>query len=331
MKFLVIGDFHYKKNMYVSTVADLDTMLRRACENHVDFVVHTGDFCNDYSGSPELLDTYLNNQYHLPVFGIYGNHELETRGNTMDFVTPRLCNRDVHFGSDDAGYWYYDTKGFRMIGLDTNYSFNESLDQWQHNLPASWGEPAGNKFAHSISPLQLQWLDRTLAEASEKGLKVIVFSHSALSGQWYSSPDADYARSLFDQYKGTVLMNINGHLHTDHFCVLDNIAYFDVNTVINGAWYGAGEFHYDDAHTYIREVVQCDGKIIGTETGKLNDLTQGKNTWFFEEPLSAIVDISLDGTISITGAKTSWRYGIVPPWHNDGMMPEIPDRTAKLI
>ena len=331
MKFLVLGDLHYKKNMYAATVAHLNTVMRHAYDDKVDFVIHTGDFCNDYMGSPELTDAYLNNKYQLPVFGIYGNHELESIGNTMEYVTPRLCNREVCFNGDDVGYWYFDTAEFRIIGLDTNYSFCEELKQWQHNLPASWGEPVGNKHAHSLSPSQLEWLDRTVAQACDNGLKVVVFSHAALSGLWHSSPDAESVRQIFSKYPETVLMNVNGHLHTDHFCVRENIAYFDVNAVLNGAWYSSGAQHYNENHTFIREHLGDDDSIIGTEVARLIDLSQGKNTWFFNTPLYAVVEITRDGNLSITGSKASWLHGVEPPWHNDAMKPEIPDRTVKLL
>ena len=331
MKFLVLGDFHYKKNMYASTLAHLDAVMERARQEKVDFVIHTGDFSNDYIGSSELLDAYLNNRHGLPVFGIYGNHELESSGNSMEFVTPRLCNRHVHFGRDRAGYWYFDQSGFRIIGLDTNYSFNVTAGEWQHNQTASWGAPSGNKSEGSLSPVQLEWLDETVSQACDQKLKVIVFSHAALSGQWYSSPDAKAARDIFHRYKDTVLMNINGHLHTDHFCVLDNIAYFDVNAVLNGAWYAEGEHHYDIHHTYIREVVSKNGKPEGCETARLRELTQGKNTWFFKDPLSAIVEVCSNGQITVKGSKSSWAHGIEPPWHNDAMKPEIPNRTVKIL
>lgn len=53
LSFLVFADLHYKQGMYASTVADLQAILDRAAEHKVDFILHAGDFCNDYPGSPE--------------------------------------------------------------------------------------------------------------------------------------------------------------------------------------------------------------------------------------------------------------------------------------
>ena len=93
LKFLVIGDFHYKKKMYPATVADLDKALRDASDNRIDICVHLGDFCNDYKGSPELFRKYIDNEYGIDVFGVYGNHELESADNSMQRVTPLLSNK----------------------------------------------------------------------------------------------------------------------------------------------------------------------------------------------------------------------------------------------
>ncbi len=330
MRFLVFADFHYKKNMYASTVAHLDSVLERADREDAQFVVHLGDFCNDYIDSTKVVDTYLNNKYNMPVFGIYGNHELESNDNTMERVTPLLCNREVTFGGDGVGFWYYDIAGFRLIGLDTNYSYNPEIEAWEHNRTASWGAPKGNLYENSLSPTQLYWLDETLCDAKSKGLRVIVFSHGGLSGEWDSTPDSAAVRRLFAKYERTVLMCLNGHLHTDHFCVKDNVAYFDVNSVLNGYWAETDGHHYSDEHIFTREIFDDSGNAIGKESVKLNTLSQGKNTWFFDEPLSAVVEIGDDKVIKVSGSKTSWKYGILPPDGVDGVKPMIEDRCVKI-
>ena len=312
LKFLVFADLHYKKGMYAVGVEHLQSILDRAASENVDFVIHLGDFCNDYKGSPELTQTYLHNCHNLPVFGIYGNHELESRGNTMELVTPLLCNREVVFADADVGYWYTDIGNYRLIGLDTNYSYNEELQQWEHNREASWGAPNGNIKDHSLSPRQLDWLDSILADTAASNKKALVFSHAGLSGLWPSSPDAQAVRELFQKYRDTVILSVNGHLHTNHFAVLDNIAYFDVHTVYNGYWTVCSEYHYDENHTFSYTDYDSQGKMVDTRPLPLNSLKQAKNTWFFNSPLSAVITISDEYAITIDGSETSWMHGIVP-------------------
>ena len=67
-----------------------------------------------------------------------------------------------------------------------------------------------------------------------------------------------------------------------------------------------------------------------TEDFPLNDLRQGKNTWFFTNPLSAIVTVTEDGKITIQGEDTEWLYGIEPPYYQDGVKTAIESREIKL-
>ena len=125
-------------------------------------------------------------------------------------------------------------------------------------------------------------------------------------------------------------MCLNGHLHTDHLCVKDEVAYFDVNAVINGYWAITKGHHYLDGQTFLRETIDENGRVLGEETFNLNKLTQGKNTWFFDDLLSAIVEIEDDDTINIEGSKTFWKYGILPPVNKSGVKSEIKTRRIKL-
>lgn len=327
LKFLVFADLHYKKGMYTAPVESVNAILDRAAAEQVDFVIHCGDFCNDYAGSPEITDSYLNNRHNLPVYGIYGNHELETAGNTMAVVTPRLCNRDVNFPGAKAGHWYTDMGKYRIIGLDTNYSAT-AAEMWEHNRPASWGPPSENYFGNSLGEDQLAWLKDLLDDSAEKEMTCIVFSHAGLSSGWSESPDGPIVRSLFrltnKKRPGTVVLAVNGHLHTDHFTVEDTICYFDVNTVHNGFWSPRKDYHYSDSQKY-PFTDYCGGKAAETVLRPLNSLSQAKNTWFFTEPLSAVVTVD-DSGIRIDGSTTHWMHGVEPDNLCDGVKPAIESR-----
>ena len=187
LKFSVFADLHYKYGMYTASVENLSDILKRANINNVDFIIHCGDLCNDYIGSPEIFKTYLNNEYNLKAYGVYGNHELEADNNSMEFVTPRLCNdnavvwgsKDSKIGDGNIGYYYFDLKGFRIICVDTNYSFNERENCWEHNKTCSYGAPEKNSKENSLGPVQLEWLESVLFDATDNCLKCIVFGHDS--------------------------------------------------------------------------------------------------------------------------------------------------------
>ena len=339
IKFALFADLHYGENIYLTSVSDLNEILDRANENNVDFIIHAGDFCNDYIGSPEITNRYLKNVYDIPAYGIYGNHELEKRA-TMQIVTPLLNNREVVWGTPDGkigdgsiAYFYFEVNGIRIVCTDTNYSFNPEKNKWEHNLQSSWGPHVGNIKAHSLSPVQIAWLQKVLMDSADQGIPCIVVSHETFSGIWGDSHDSDVVRQIFKNANqrrcGTVLMAINGHLHTNHAKVIDDVLYFDVNTVKNGYW-APSEKHYGD---FSADIINYDeqGNEIGKTKTLLNDLKQGANTWFFDEPLSAIVTVSSDGEIKIEGKQTSWIHGIVPSEDGkNGTEAEISDNEFKL-
>lgn len=330
LKFAVLADYHYKKGMYIPPVSSLEAILRRAADADVDFVIHMGDFSNDYAGSPEVVNLYINNPYNLPVYGVYGNHELES-GNKMSFVGANLCNRPVSKPEGDRiGYWHTDIAAFRLIGLDTNYSLRPD-GTWERNLDGSHCPARENTQWNSLGPDQLDWLRATVADAAEQGKKVLVFSHASLSDRWSPIPDAAQARDILRACPGTVLLAANGHLHTDHFAIIDNIAYWDVNVVHNGGWKPHPDFHYAEDMTYSFRNYDADGNPVGDpQSLPLNTMKQAKNTWFFRDPLSAIVTVTEDGAIKIEGSRTSWVYDMEPDWTASGMIPLIEDHEIKL-
>lgn len=324
IKFSVFADLHYKYGMYTASVEDLENVLERANSNNADFVIHAGDLCNDYYGSPELYNAYLNNKYNLKVYGVYGNHELESTNNSMEFVSDKLTNDDsVIWGTDNQkicdgniGYYYFDIKGYRIICLDTNYSFNEKTNSWEHNATCSWGASAGNVKINSLGPKQLNWLENILFDATNQNLKCIIIGHDSFSNIWGSSPDTDVVRVMFNKVnaikENTVIMAINGHHHTDHVAKQDGIVFFDVNSTKNGAWMPNPEKHYLEEHTYICTEYDDNGNPISTKEVPLSNAWMSGNTWFFEDALSAIITIDENGKIIIDGMKTKWIYDIDP-------------------
>lgn len=327
IKFSVFADFHYIENVYMSSVEDINTIIQKAYVNDADFVVHMGDFSNNYTGSPEIVNAYLNNIRNMPVYGIYGNHELQGASDTMAFVTPRLTNRaeEVTWGTSDGkirdgsvGYYYFDVNGIRVICTDTNYSWNPTLQVWQHREKLK--SNAGNTQDNAFGAAQRAWLRSVLNDAAHNDLSCIVLSHHAISGLRNQPPaDAADIRAIFkeanEKRAGTVLMVMNGHLHTDQLVVLDDILYFDINTVRNGAWDDeyAGTTHYRDDLTFSKVSYDDEGNETGRADKTINSLNEGDTTWFYNDPLNTLVTVSSSGRIYIEGMQTSWLDGVVPP------------------
>lgn len=328
LSFTLFADFHYKNGMYMSTIADLEAILARADESGSAFIMSAGDFCNDFKGSPELINTYHNYKLSdgsiLPAYNVYGNHELETEGNSMSNVTATLTNDEsVVWGTPDGefdeniGYYYFETQGFRVVCIDTQYSYNPESEQWEHNGPASWGAPSGNTNKCALGPVQLEWLEGVLTEAAGKDIPCIVVGHDGMSGLFAtSSSDASAVRGIFRRVNainpGTVLMCINGHLHTNNQGYNEGVFYLDMNTVRNCLWRSDAKPHYNYRHTFEKTLYDDEGNPTRTMTSNLTEISMGENTWFSADPLSAVVTVSSDGVIKIEGTESSWIYDVVP-------------------
>lgn len=314
--FTLFSDLHYKKGMYAASVEDLECIFDRAKLTNSEFVIHAGDLCNDYLNSKELTNACLNNKYSLPFYGVYGNHELESRNNSMEVVTPLLTNRTVHFGGENVGYYYFDQNGFRFVCLDTNYSLLNG--EWVHNPTASFGMPSGATNSDSLGPTQLKWLEDTLFDALEKNLKCVTVSHAEFFEMPHRRPssDAKAVREIFEKVnsiKKTVILALNGHYHTTHLNELNGIVYYDCNSVRNGYWKPMDEHHYTPDTTFDFQNYDKDGHPTEKIKKPLCELSQAKNTWFFTTPFSAVIKINGD-SIEIEGCETEWMYGIVPPF-----------------
>lgn len=325
IKFTIFADLHYKKRMYASTISDLKAIIDRAQRSQSELLLHAGDLCNDYKGSPELLRLLLDNDYGLPVYGVYGNHELETAGNSMESVSPCLTNRSVNFASPNVGYYYFDKNGFRFICLDTNYSCVDG--KWVHNLPGSWGPPAGAGQTNALGPDQLSWLEETLSGAQKNELLCILVSHADLSGSFGAASCYDWTsvRDMtrrLNARKRRVILSINGHYHTDHISEFDGMIYFDCNAVRNGFWYPMHEEHYLPGQTFGFQDYDESGRPTVFSHIDLISLSQSKNTWFFKSPLSAVVTLT-ESSLDIEGSSTDWLFGVIPEKFHDGKRPLI--------
>lgn len=340
LTFTAFSDFHYKQGMYAATVEGLQRIIDRAGQNNSEFILQCGDFSNDTSGSPELINTYLNNSQKLPVYGIYGNHELETAGNTMDKVTPTLTNRanNVVWGTEDGkigdgsiGYYYFDNeKGFRVVCLDINYSWNTSKSIWEHNRENSYGPPSENINGDSLGPVQLSWLEDVLTDAAQKGISCIVTAHTSISGTLPTvSPDGEAIRAIFRKVNNirpkTVVLVINGDLHRNQIAVVDGVVHFEVNTANNGYWRSnkEGTQHYTEDHTFEYVKYDDNGNPVSTETVSLTELSGSPSTWYFANPLSATVKVTKSGIVEINGMDTDWIYGVEPPEKIQYIEPKI--------
>lgn len=334
----VFADFHYEQDVYRSTLADFNAILDKAQANGADIVLQMGDLCNDFAGSPEFLNAYLNNKYNMPVYGVYGNHDLQTAGNSMDIVTPQLTNRKVKWGTEDGnigdgyiGYYYTDVNGFRIIAVDSNYYYDSSSSEWKHNPDGSYMIPSGGSCEAALGPVQLAWLEKVVLDAAEKDLPCIVMAHHTFNGTWSGrSYDWQAVQEIYRKANninpGTVILSMNGHNHTNRQAVVEGVVYLDVNIVYNGIVLEdinqPNERYTTETFKFIR--YDEDGNPVSEETDRLiSELAMAPYVYFYKDPLSTIITVTDDGKVKVEGMESEWLNGIVPENTFSYKVPEI--------
>ena len=371
IEFAVFADYHYKTGMYTSILSDLKAVVDTAKTLNdgqgADFILSLGDMTNDMKGSKEITNYLLDGKYsfrgteiakdhNFTFFNLYGNHELESSGNSMDIVSPTLTNNAAaHWGdgtvgrapaNNQYGYYYADVNGFRLIVTDTNYSWNPNhikgeVVGWEHNLTASYGSPlaahnatrgfdegaaaVANSNTNSLGPVQMEWLEGVLMDAVEKGIPCVVAGHSPFITDFGQGADAPEVRALFkkanDIRTGTVLASINGHQHTNRQTVYEDVLYLDINTVRNSEWRGTSEAHYNSGHAFTIDNYDVNGNYVSSSESNLNALGMGKQTWFANDPVHSSIKITQRGYVEMTGCKSKYMYDVIPSGYKDYAYP----------
>ena len=167
-----------------------------------------------------------------------------------------------------------------------------------------------------------------LDDAAARNISCIVTSHHDTSGKRaQTAPDAEAVRQIFkeanEKRAGTVLLVMNGHLHTDAFHVVDDILYFDVNTVRNGSYSSEYTTHYPDDVTFTKVTYDVEGNEDKKVLMPVNGLKGEDVTYFYTDPLRTFVTVSSSGRIEIEGMETTWLSGLEPPASSPYMHPWI--------
>lgn len=275
MKFLMFSDLHYVPDLFYGS--DLETVkmfLRRAKEENCDFILHAGDLCHGPSTVPELMALFEDSS--VPVYHCLGNHDTDRTSYAQTLVAYHMPN----------GYYYFEEKGYRFVVLDPNYCKVD--DQYIHYDLGNYYQWPGNR--DYTPPEQLAWVEKTLEESP---YPCIIVSHDSYEREAQSSRDfakvQDIIRKINKNEPNKVLMVINGHHHRDFLRILDNVLYWDVNSVTYD-W-------VDTAHQgmYPQELYEKYACM--------------KNILAYTDPLYAIVTVE-GNTITIEGTESTMLCGV---------------------
>ncbi|MBP5319442.1 MAG: metallophosphoesterase [Kiritimatiellae bacterium] len=287
LKVCVFADLHYHPGMWTNTedTSFLEKIMARAERERCEMMIHLGDFMHGVRTEKQKALLKLYNDFRIPGYHILGNHDQD--GN------PYRETCDAYRMPD--GHYTFDRGGFRFVIADPNY-FRNGPDTFIHfdygNHYRKEIRAAGST-VNWIPPEQMEWLRAVIIGSP---LPCVVLSHQSLErGKRSPVMNRREVRAIFNEANakrpGTVRLVMNGHTHTDHLRILDNILYWDVA--------GANYQYFEKKHD------RYPAEYVKTHRGSPNSIG-------WKEPLSAILTLWPEGRIRIDGAKSDWLFGVSP-------------------
>lgn len=282
LRFCAFADIHYFPGVFPHDTREwLERILARAERTRCDMVIHMGDFCHKPDACRDYADFY--NDFGIKTYHTIGNHDDDGNEHERTLDAYRLS----------CGHYYFDRGGFRFIVADTNNFLYEG--KWSHYSKSNYYKVAKavKGSTSRVPPEQLEWLKDVIDNSP---YPCIVTSHASFERVTGGScPEGPRIRQIFNEANarnpGRVRLVINGHHHQDNVRILDNIVYFDMNSA-NYDW-------IDKAHAAYPESYKEKWRLA-------------HHTLMWDDPLSAIVEISTDGTLKVEGSRSRFHLGVSP-------------------
>ncbi len=297
----MFSDLHHDPGIfYNSSVETIKTFHKAAVENGCSFMLHAGDLCSGPSLRPDLMEALDNGP--IPTYHCLGNHDTDKTAYEEVLKIYHMPN----------GHYHFDTSGYRFVVLDPNYCLVDG-EYIHYDLGNyfKWGE-----FRDHTPPEQLVWLEETIETSP---YPCILVSHDSYERESEGAKEAKSVQEIIRKVNAKsphkVLMVMNGHYHRDNLRILDNVLYWDINSVWMD-WVGKNDCHlYPDE--YYEKYSAMDKAV------------------YYSDPLYAIVTIE-GNTITIEGKESSMLFGVQRKdtgrnqWDSDGRASAPRIQSAKL-
>lgn len=289
-------------DLHVDIVHDaqfrIDTFIKRANEEKVDFAIQLGDFiqppfkgsyiCAEDRVSPVMRNTLEdkgNNaacrvkllesfeKLNAPFYHVLGNHDLDlyTKEEVMDFWKMK------------SKYYSFDVKDYHFIVLDANFANpdGEVVDFEKGNY-MKWMF-RGNEPFPFIPDDELSWLEEDLSKTDKPS---IVFCHEGLNDAFLNVINYEQVFDVLSKAPNGVKLCINGHKHQDLLEEQNGIPVYSVNSISGYSvppQFAAHRFDKETENRYPSVQYMC----------------------VYTDPLFVIITIDED-EVHIEGAKTSF-------------------------
>ena len=219
VRFAIASDFHAPD--VPGGKERVETFIKAASDENVDFIIELGDFCRLDSASQVYRDVW--NSFKGKKHHAIGNHDLDRYSVDEYVVGMGMPNR----------YYSFDKGNFHFVVLDgNNYSDGEEIHHYDH---ANYGKyPLSN---HSyMDKEQMEWLEKDLASTD---LKTVLLSHQSLDSELKNGVEVRNILEKENKRAGfkKVLLAFSGHNHSNYTKNINGITYMQINSA-SYVWIG---------------------------------------------------------------------------------------------
>ncbi len=192
----------------------------------IDMIIYTGDSV-DHHDITQSIDNNLNeikmiynlfdSHFHdIPMYSSVGNHDTypidQTLPDLYKYMIGQLSSYWTKWLTNSSKimeeYGYYSHSINSKLQL---VSFN-SIYYDSHNLFKIDSEEKDNNSGN-----QMEWLEKEFQLANHTNKKIIFINHIPIFGSESTSYYNDRLANILNAYNQTLLIQLNGHEHSDHF------------------------------------------------------------------------------------------------------------------
>jgi hypothetical protein len=275
LRFAVFADLHHYPGVFHTQARErLQCILERARQASADCVISLGDFCHAPGRYPEIAEDFR--AAGLPVFHALGNHDTDNGSLAEALETYKMPHQ----------YYYIDLKGFRLIFIDSNY-YRHAGGHTHFEFRNYFDFPETRE---TLPPEQISWLQDCIMSSPHP---CIILGHASIEREGGRGiRNREQILKIFRRAnagKRRVIMALNGHYHRNNLRILENVAYFDVNSA-SFDWLNQPHRLFPESLCRQYEMVQH--QVI------------------YSEALSAIVSLSQQGDIQIEGSQAGFLHDV---------------------
>ena len=247
LRFLVFTDLHMEDCQ--DGAERLETILRHAKDEQVDFIVSLGDLCFPVEQHAHVMDRL--NACGIPVHHTIGNHDVQD----WDIA------HSLRFLGKERPWEAFEAGGYKFIILDTCYWKSED---GAFHFPNKERIPSLYPW---VPEEQLAWLKEQLSD----GKKYVIFSHMSLVNPFARRGIAN-KEAIQQLFEGKdILLCMNGHDHGNDLKWVNGVPYCTVSSASQFCWWGGDPprveniFYKDPLHVIV-EIDEQEIRILGMES-----------------------------------------------------------------